>query len=538
MTINAVQTTKTVADPLALYDSMHPLWARNRAVCSGERFVKEYDDVIDVNNFKNLLIPFSPSMNSAQYNFYKAEAELPGVVAQYSRMVVGGLLRKKPQLTLPEGVPAEVKDWILSQFGEDNCTLSAFLDKALWEELQTSRCWIYVDHPTVPEADSLTREEMLEYKPYPVIWKAESVINWTITRDAKTGVQTLSRVIMRKFEEDFNANEFHANLVDTVVVHDLDANGFYRIRKYQVPAPTIQAKVIGGKTQTDYTTTHPTFELVDTIENIMSNGERLTEIPAWPLNGSIEISEPIITQLVDKEVALYNKISRRNHLLYGAATYTPIIASDMTDSDFKQIVDAGLGSWIKLMQGDTASVLETPTTALADMDRAIASAFEEMAKLGVRMLSPEVSQSGVALDIRNASQTAQLGTLNMKVSVQMCDIIAFMINWRYGTELTAADIDFSMSCDFNPAPLGADWLRLITEWYQAGLIPRSIWLQILKQNDILDPEYDDKEGQVEISQDDTVISPVDEMNMNIAMQQQQNAALAAGTQAVQQSTKG
>lgn len=41
-----------------------------------ERFVKDYDNIIDVASFSNLLIPFSPSMTQTQYNFYKAEAEL------------------------------------------------------------------------------------------------------------------------------------------------------------------------------------------------------------------------------------------------------------------------------------------------------------------------------------------------------------------------------------------------------------------------------------------------------------------------------
>jgi hypothetical protein len=173
----------------------------------------------------------------------------------------------------------------------------------------------------------------------------------------------------------------------------------------------------------------------------------------------------------------------------------------MSDDDFQNIVDSGLGTWIRLRQGDDAKVLETPTAALQDMDRAIAATIEEMAKLGIRMLTPETAQSGVALEIRNAAQTAQLGTLNTKVSAILSQVIAFMINWRYNTELKVYDIKFSLSADFNPTPLGADWLRLTTEWYQQGLIPRSVWLMILKQNDILPPDYDDESGKVEITED-------------------------------------
>lgn len=504
---NASQHKKSVADPAATYESMRPLWEKSRAMIGGERFVKDYDGYLDTVNFSNLLLPFSPSMTQQQYDFYKSEAELPGVVSQYARVVVGGLLRKQPQLKLPDNVPAEAQGWLMNQFSQHNASLTAFLDDALWEELQTSRAWIYVDYPQVANADSLTRAETKELKPYPVLWNAESVINWRATTNTTTGCQQLQQVIVRNYEETYTNGEFHPVYLDTVWVHEL-FEGKYRIRKFQKAAEDAQVLVVNGKVQQRYQQAAgggdaklSQYVLIDTNDRILVNGERPTRIPAWSLNGSLRVVEPMLTPLIDREVALYNKMSRRNHLLYGAATYTPIVASDMLDDDFDSIVNGGLGSWIKVQKGDTVTVLETPTDALTDMDRSIASGFEDMAKLGVRMLAPDTAQSGVALDIRNASQTAQLGTLNAKISTTMASVFAYMLNWRYDLQLTAQDIEFEMSADFNPTPLGADWLRLATEWYEKGLIPRSVWLQMIKQNDMLNADYDDEEGQVEITSD-------------------------------------
>jgi hypothetical protein len=231
------------------------------------------------------------------------------------------------------------------------------------------------------------------------------------------------------------------------------------------------------------------------------NGERLRMLPIWFLNGQIAPEEPPLTAIIDKEIALYNKISRRNHLLYGAATYTPVVTTSMTQERFEEMVNSGLGTWIKLEQGDTATVLETPTAALQDMDRAIVNSIEEMAKLGIRMLSPESAQSGIALQLRNASQTARLSSLNNRVSATLQQIVAFMINWRYGLDIDAKSVLFNLSADFTATPLGADYLRLATEWYQQGLIPRSIWLQLLRQNDVVSSEYDDEKGKLEITAD-------------------------------------
>ena len=74
MAVFSSQVAKTVADPNSTYDSMKGLWLRSRAVCNGERFVKDFDNVLYVASFTNLLLPFSPSMSAQQYAFYKAEA--------------------------------------------------------------------------------------------------------------------------------------------------------------------------------------------------------------------------------------------------------------------------------------------------------------------------------------------------------------------------------------------------------------------------------------------------------------------------------
>jgi hypothetical protein len=173
----------------------------------------------------------------------------------------------------------------------------------------------------------------------------------------------------------------------------------------------------------------------------------------------------------------------------------------MAQERFEAIVASGLGTWVLLDKDDRAEILATPTEALADMDRAIASNIEEMAKLGVRMLTPETEQSGVALQLRNAAQTAQLGNLNLAVTTTMRQVLAFMLGWRYNIKITPHDIELTLSPDLNNTPLGVDWLTLATDWYENGLIPRSAWLQLLKQNDILGAEYDDDAAKEEINGD-------------------------------------
>ena len=505
-------SVKSVGDPSPQYESLKLFYERARAIVGGQDSTKSYDDVLDTSSFGNLLLPFSPKMTWEQYCFYKAEAELPGLCSQYSRTLVGGLLRKPPKVELPPEIREEAYNWITQDFTGDGRGLVGFLDEALKEEITTSRAWVAVSFPYVPEGMELTPAQQKELKPFPILYKAESIINWKEGTHPITRRKGLVRVIIRQpLELPDPDNEFHDRLVDAVMVHELNKDGEYQIRAYEyiTEESSNDTQVIAGSYRENYSveTNKGRWELSAT-EIPLSNGNPLKEIPIYPLNGSVAPAEPLLMPLINREVALYNKLSRRNHLMYGAATYTPVVASDMTDEDFEDLVSAGLGSWLKVRDGEKIDVLDTPTDALKDMDRAIESAVLEMGRMGIRMMTPDVrDQSGVALEIRNAGQTAQLGTLNVKVSNVMNRIITAMINWRYNTSYTPRDIEFELSADFNPAPLGADWLRLVTEWYDTGKLPRSEWLSIMKANDIISPEYDDEKAKTEIMEDELILGP-------------------------------
>ena len=518
---------RSVGDPSPIYDSLAPVYERNRAALEGQRYVKELDRRVAASN---LLIPFSPSMSQEQYEWYLAEAEWPGYSQQFARTLIGGLLRKNPRLVLPEDAPEEAADWLMNNFTGNDRSLVSFLDEALWEELTTSRAWVCVNYPVTDE-EQFSPDEL---EPYPILLNGESIINWSEGEHPVTLSNVIDRLIVRfHVAQPDPDNEFHDRYVDTVFDHYITASGEYKIDTYERRDndATDDTPVISGNILQNYVSSSEAWELVSE-EIPLRNGEPLQEIPIFPLNGRTEPEEPMLTNLINREVGLYNRISRRNHLLYGSASYTPVIRADaLADEDKQAIVSAGLGSWIFLGAQDSADILSAPTDALQDLDRAIEQTIEEMARLGMRILAPErgstAETSGVALEIRNAAQTSQLATLNAKISESMRSIIVMMLNWRYNTEYEPSDIEFDMSQDFSPVPTGADFMRLVTEWYQGGLIPRSIFLDVIKQNDLIPDDYDDEEGQAEIEADPNVVSAADQFAQEMEMQEAQMEQAAA-----------
>jgi hypothetical protein len=507
------KTTKTVGTPRDEYLSTQAEWQRNRAIVQGQQLAKDYDKRPDFNS--NLLLPFNPSMTLSQYQQYKAEAELPGVSTQYAKMLIGGLLRKNPLLDIDNsGIDEyEAKDWLLNRFGASNESMVSFLDSALWEELQTSRAWIQIDYPNV-DLNSLSPEDRRLVSPYPILHTAENIINWQTSTDPVTGETKLSMVITRFYQNVASSiNPFHPDTQDTVQVHYLDEQGYYVVDTYvNLSESVIGPTILDGSVQQKYNNfTTDSWTLINSNNNILQGGERLWFIPFVPLNGSIEIMDPIFTPIVDREVSLYNKISRRNHLLYLSATYTPVVKSDtLTESDKDKLANQGLGTWMFIGQNDNINTLSTPTESLKDMETAIRAGYEELTRIGVKMLSLEpnnADSSGIALQIRNASQNAQIATLNAKVSEAMKKVIVIMLNWKYNTDVTESEVRFNLSSDFNRLSTNTETTRLISEWYTGGLIPRSVFIEIMKNNDILPSDYNDGDSMNEIQSDPLVMSP-------------------------------
>lgn len=490
----------SVGQPSYAYDSMLPYWKRARAVIEGELSAKAHDDQL-LQIGENLLIPFSPTMDPRQYQWFVSEAELPGLVSQYLKTVVGGLLRKEPSLSYPGAQPAEdLRDWLLNEFAEDGKSLVAFLAEAIEEELVSRRALVTLNFPVAEDFETLSAEERAKLNPFPQLWRAEQVINWQVRNDPRTGEPKLSRVILQSIVEDYSENEFHPALMPTVVDHYLDEGGVYRVQYYERDSFTAIRVVNGRYEMTELGQNIGEWKAAGETQTPLVRGKPMDFIPAWFLSGEIAPRPPLFAALVDREISLYNKVSRRNHLLYGAATYTPVIFSDgLAQDTFEEIAAQGLGTWIRLGTEDKIDVLKTPTDALKDLETSIETTVSELARLGIRMLSPEqTAQSGIALEIRNSPQTAQLGVLNAQIGQVMSEIIKTMLWWKTGTEY---EVDFQLSADFSPSPIGPEWLKLVTEWYEARFIPRTSFIRMLKEHDILPGDYDDEEGQKEIQQD-------------------------------------
>ena len=491
-------SNKTVGSPRPEWKTMQPQWRRSRAIIGGLGAAREHDTRLTFDG--NLLIPFSATMSPEQYAVLRSEAELPCITAQFAKILVESLLRKRPTLNITS--QPTLNSWLLDSFGPDGMPIEADLSAAAQEELTSGACWVFVDHPTFTEAefDALTPEDQKKVRPYVIVRRAEEVINWHYNQD-KLGRRQLQFVVVRAYEDVYKQGEVHPTTHEMVYIHRLNESGKYEVQKWKGPQKDETPTENGiAKAPANESPEGGGYTLEDTIPVLIKN-EPMDYIPAWPLSGATTLTPPPLMALVEKEVSLYNKMTRRNHLLFNCATFTPYVSGDMTEEEFGKVVKAGLGSWLKIPAGATLEALSVPSDALSDYDRSIAAAIEEIAKLGVRMMAPDSAQSGVALEIRNAAQTAQLGTLNMQISNTWKQVLQCMIHWYTGEKIELDKIEFKLASDYLSALRDSNAMRLITEWYENGHIPRSVFLHILRTNDFLPDGYDDEKGKAEITED-------------------------------------
>ena len=482
------------------YTELAPIWGRNSACLEGQAAAKAHDKTL-THDQSTLLVPFSTRMQQDQWDFYLHEAELPGIAEQFARTVRGGMLRKPVVIDPPEGADDTLEPWLRTRPGVAGEDLLAFLHAALWEELKTSRAWIYVNHP-----GDRDEPDGGPPAPYMELVKALELTDWHSGVHPLTGQTALLSATVCKTVRIGTDNDGRPVHRDRMYVHELDSQGYYRVRVFQrsttgaLPGVDIPGLVGFGD-----------FEIVSTQTDITNaEGERLREIPLFPLNGLYDPLQPVFETFCNREIALYNKQSRKNHLLYGTATYTPVLKTDGDDSQaIRSLRTSGLGSLITIGQDDDLDVLQIDPAALDAWGTEIEAVIGQLAKMGVRMLAKEMDESGVAIELRNAGQTSQLAALSRAISQMLQRIFTFMARWRYGSDLEP--VKASLSPDLTSSGLGADEMRLLTEWYMAGVLDRPTWIAMAKANDFLPADYNDEGADQRIADDGVLTAMFDRM---------------------------
>ena len=450
------------------YNAWAGEWKKAHAVVSGDAAVKRYDDTAD----DKILAPLSLNMDPQLYRYYKQRGELPGYASSQRRSVVGGLLRKKVGITLPEGFDKaeEARDWISNNLHIGGGTFMSLMKDAFEDDLITANTWLHLDF------NSETKQPVVEVLP------AESVISVTVGQHSKYGFGNITRVVVRKQEtESDNTTYFRYQ------VHEINDAGEYQVSVYrdgeddlisETEEPIIPKQVVDGK------------EVA------------FTEILVFPVDGSPAIQNPFLGDFITREISHYNLLTAYNHLLIMSGSLTPIITGNVNSSDENDIKGNGLGSVWTLPEGTSIKILETPTGSLSSFAQAIDSTRTDLRNLGARQLMKDSRTSGVAAEIQNSPYSATLSSLSRTYSNTLRKVVAYAVNWKYKTNYPVNAFEIQLSNDLSRSAIGDNAVATVTAAYNAGQLPREVWLQVMKDNSIIPQDYDDEGFETKENTDD------------------------------------
>ncbi len=439
------------------YVKMLPHWQRMRAIIGGDVTVKQYDHYIRQYSgnsgylygpeYTTILNTFGPEMKREQYDWYQTESNFPGYTLQHLKTMIGQILESKPSLQLPDNIDESVLDWIQNEFTADNKSLYQYIAELLYEELTTGRCFVWIDYD----------EE--QSKPVPFMLKAEDVLN------VKYDGNKLKHVIIQVLESIPNVGKrYHANYVKKLYVHELDPddNNLYNLKIYekQDSDDRNSASSSSSAGNNDY---YNGYVLREEIKPVMNNN-RLDFIPIYQMQGHDSIVNPPLQNFAKKEELIYNYQSRKTHLLYGAALYTPVLKTKLSEriaagKDGKQKVyqpgqaeenlrRGKLGGILVINQEDDLNILAGPSEAVADFDKGINDLHHELAKMGVRFLQEDRSrESGIAMRTRKHETGVILSSMTGRVIASCKKFITLMVNWREDLDLDENDISLTFSTD-------------------------------------------------------------------------------------------
>ena len=425
------QRQETVDTRHNLYMQRLIVWRQIEAALGGDSAVKRFD----ATSGNRILLPLSDQMPAAKYRQFQDNTSFSGLTGAFVEVLHDALLRTPPRFEL---LPRFASDQsaFFEQFSKSQ-TLLEFLSSLTMLHLATSQAIVYVDYDDQAQ------------RPYAELIDPKTITNWKTNQDGE-----LIQLFVRRQRVANNLSTFEEVRRDEIIVHEL-IQGFYQVRQF-----------VNQGNQ---------FELVSTIQPTRRN-ERLTRIPLFFVSGQIEPPAIAIERYFSLEKAIYNATARRDHVLRLASFVTPIVAGEnLADDEDRQqaVIDAGFGNYVFLNQDDTLTFATVPTENLEALERSINDRKMELARLGIRLLTPEQNQpeSGVALSIRNNLQSIRLSSFSTQITSTIREVIQEMLLW-FTPVTDIDDIDFELQHSIDDSVI----LMYLSE------------LQTLQQNDTITRE--------------------------------------------------
>lgn len=475
-----VQVGETTPDPVSGVASRHPHWRERKPEWDIVRDCYDGTDVIKDRRHDYLPMPsgFTAQADSGREMFdaYSARAQFPELFAPTVNGMVGLIHRKEVQIEMPDAMLG-----IWERATPDGLTLEALHRRITAEILTTGRHVLFVDAPT--EGTDI---------PWIATYRAEELINW----------------------DDENRQLFV--LDETGLVRDGD---FEWKRRNQYRALRIND---GGRYEVSLYSGENLMEPTEVMEPKARANVPLEEIPLVIVGTrdlAVEPDRPPLAAVARASLAIYRLDADYRHQLFMTGQETLFVIG-VDAKSLPTVIGAGVVHG--LPQGADAKYVGPSGRGIEAHRNAIKDEEQKAINAGARMLDSATreAESGDALELRFAAQTASLASVSMASSAALeraLRYVAIFMGLDPGAVIVKPNLEF-----VNKTMSAAEASELVKSW-QAGAISYPTLYENLQRGGIASPErtHEDERELIDaepidepiVEDPDEVPDPVDPGNV-------------------------
>lgn len=397
----------------------------------------------------------------AEYDKYKQRALFLGVVSRTVNGLVGTAFYKRPTINIPDAL------------GMDEDALMRTARDAVQEQLLAARVGLLVERGE--DEDSFN-------PPYLVLYTAEEIINYMISRDKKTVEWVvLTEVVYVRDKED----PFH--IVERTRYRELglDSEGYYYQRVWE-------------KDDNASMGTDTKFNLISTIYPTR-NGNKLDFVPFVMMNNDgvgAKVQQPPVQEIAEANIKHYNVDAMHSAVLEKSALMQPWVHGWSPKPGDKDKTFGSGDLWcFGTKQNFDIGILEPSGAAFSAYEREKGRLESLMSSMGARIIEPNRRsvETAEALRIREASKQASLTSIVNATSAGFQMALDFAMRWA---GITTEDAMFNLSTDLINERLGHRDIAVLLELLLANKISYETFWWNMRQGEVA-PEGVSAEEELE-----------------------------------------
>ena len=469
------------------YEIWAKRWKKMRDAIGGTCDIKDSDYIADY------LPPLSGHIGgdektNAKYETYKEYATWYDASGRTVEGLLGLIYRKEPIVTIPEFMNDIKKDINLKG---DNATM--FSKNIVEEILSVYRTGVLLDMPSTAEGMTQAEIDLENIRPYARIYKAESIINWSV-ESVNNKVKPTMIVLKENIDTVIDEFEVETETVYRVLSLEkvMDQETGNKINVYmqrvfkQMEEPDKDGQTVWREDE-------------DLRSIPLIHGEPLNYIPFWCITEdgvSWDITSPSLEGLVDMNISHFRNSANFENGLIFTGNPTPYVSGYAGDS---KKLPLGSTMVLQLQEGGSAGFMEFSGQGLLPISNSMSDKEKLMAVLGARILASEKKavETAEVATIHRAGEQGILGTIANIVSNAMTEILKTMAVWEGKKETS---IVMELNTDYMPAELsGADMLSLMDAW-QRGAISTEVMRWNFRQGERIPASITDEEMDEQIKE--------------------------------------